>query len=885
VSAGEEAFRAGTASVDISPQRFPVTVSGGFLPRYANRVLDPLHARALVLDDGRVKLAIVVVDTLLMSRELIDSAKQRAAKSTGIPADRMLVCATHTHSAPSVVGALGTGVDPPYTKLLAGRIVEAIERAAKNLAPAKIGWAVADAPDETNCRRWIKRPDRIGEDPFGQRTVRAMMHPGYQNPDYIGPAGPKDPALTVLAVQSPDGQPVALLANYSMHYFGAEPVSADYFGRFCVQIARLIGADRSSPQFVAMMSQGTAGDLHWMDYSRPQKKIDLDGYTAQVARIAYQAYQKIRYHDRAPLAMAERKLTLARRTPDEKRLAWARQVIAKMKDRSRPTNIPEVYAWEQLALRDEPRREMILQAVRIGELGIAAMPTEVFGITGLKIKAQSPLEPTFNLELANGAEGYIPPPEQHKLGGYTTWPARSAGLEVQAEPKILETVLQLLEQVSGKPRCEVFSFGGAYQIAVRKSRPVAEWAFEEFAGPRAIDASGHNHHGVYEDGVVFYLDGVDRKGLSAAGYTNRAAHFAGGRMKARVPGLGPAYSVELWFWNGMPSTARPVTGYFFSRGQDGAAGAPGDHLGIGGTNTAAGKLIFFGGDACNKLLAGKTEIPLRTWNHVLLVRDGSRASVYLNFNKEPEIAGEITPGCRPDEAQIFLGGRNDNIANFEGKLDEVAVYDRAISFDELAQHAASAGAEAPAASQPRARAKPGDVRQLFTVFAKAPTRDNYLRVYEAMKASPDYDPYSRDLDEIEEVFDKSRFEEADARLKKAMPGHILSPKAHFLAGRIALRLDDKNRAHAEMELWEKCLDGLASTGNGSPESPYLVTRISDEYDLLRRLRKVRRRQGLLGKDNRRFDVLQCTDGSEVWFDVTEMFESLKRKMQKAAGEH
>jgi len=688
-SAEEKLFRAGAASVDISPQHFPVTVSGGFLPAYAERVRDPLHARALVLDDGTSRVAIGVVDTLMMSRELIDRAKQRAAKSTGIPANRMLVCAVHTHSAPSVTGALGTEVDPPYAELLTGRIAEAIERAAGNVAPAKIGWAVIDAPEQTNCRRWIKRPDRIGEDPFGQRTVRAMMHPGYQNPDYIGPAGPKDPGLTVVAVQSPDGRPVALLANYSMHYFGAAPVSADYFGRFCVQIARLIGAEKSNPQFVAMMSQGTSGDLHWMDYSRPQKKIDIDGYTAQVAQIAYRAYQKIRYRDRAPLAMAERKLTLARRTPDEKRLAWARQVIAKMKDRSRPTNIPEVYAWEQLALRDEPKREMIVQAVRIGELGIAVMPTEVFGITGLKIKAQSPLEPTFNLELANGAEGYIPPPEQHKLGGYTTWPARSAGLEVQAEPKILQTVLELLEQVSGKPRRPVLPPGGTYQAAVLKSKPVAYWGFDEFAGPCATDASGHKHHGAYEDGVAFYLDGVDRPGLAAAGRSNRAAHFAGGRMKARVPGLGPCYSVELWFWNGMPSKARPVTGYFFSRGKDGARGAPGDHLGIGGTNVAAGKLVFFNGNAGNQLLAGKTEIALRTWNHVALVRDGKRVAVYLNFSKEPEIAGEISPGCVPDESQLFLGGRNDSFANVEGKLDEAAVYDRALGRDEMEQHASA----------------------------------------------------------------------------------------------------------------------------------------------------------------------------------------------------
>ena len=231
--------------------------------------------------------------------------------------------------------------------------------------------------------------------------------------------------------------------------------------------------------------------------------------------------------------------------------------------------------------------------------------------------------------------------------------------------------------------------GGTYQAAVLKSKPVAHWGLDEFTGPRALDASGHNHHGVYEDGVVFYLDGANRPGMAAAGRTNRAAHFAGGRMKVAIPCLGSTYSVAFWFWNGIPSNTRPVTGYLFSRGKEGAQGAPGDHLGIGGTNVAAGKLIFFNGNARNQLLAGKTDIPMRTWNHVLLVRDGNRATVYLNFNREPEIAGEIAPGCEPGETQISFGGRNDNFANFEGKLDEATLYDRAVSPNELAQHAAA----------------------------------------------------------------------------------------------------------------------------------------------------------------------------------------------------
>jgi hypothetical protein len=114
-----------------------------------------------------------------------------------------------------------------------------------------------------------------------------------------------------------------------------------------------------------------------------------------------------------------------------------------------------VYAEQALWIRDNPRAELILQAARIGDLTLAMIPNEVYGITGLKLKAQSPSTMHMNLELANGAEGYIPPPEQHYLGGYTTWPARSAGLETEAEPKILSALLPLLEQVTGRPRREL----------------------------------------------------------------------------------------------------------------------------------------------------------------------------------------------------------------------------------------------------------------------------------------------------------------------------------------------------------------------------------------------------------------------------------------------
>jgi len=342
-NADAKTLRAGACAIDITPEKLPVIVSGGFLERTANKVRDRLYVRCLVLDDGTTRVAIVIVDTLMMPRGLLDDAKARASKATGIPPERMMISATHTHSAPSVMGALGTGVDEAYARFLPGRIAKGIEQAAANLAPARIGWAVVKDDRHTHCRRWIRRSDRIGTDPFGKKTIRAMMHPGYRNPGYVGPAGPVDTGLAVLSVQSPDGRPIAMLANYSMHYFGSPAVSADYFGRFAAEFARLVKAENTDPPFVAMMSQGTSGDLHWMDYGRPRQSVGIATYTRQIAKVAFDAYQTIEHHNRLPLAMREKKLKLRRRVPDRERLGWAKKIVAKMAGR-KPKNQRDVYA-------------------------------------------------------------------------------------------------------------------------------------------------------------------------------------------------------------------------------------------------------------------------------------------------------------------------------------------------------------------------------------------------------------------------------------------------------------------------------------------------------------------------------------------------------------
>ncbi len=698
--AQQRQFKVGVGMHDISPTNFPVLVNAMFTERVATNVVDRLNARALVLDDGETKIALTVVDSCMVPRELLDLAKAIAHDVTGIPTEKMMISATHTHSAPSAMGCLGSRADSNYVAFLPGRIAEAIIQANSRMVPAKIGWAVVDDWKHTFNRRWIRRPDKMLIDPFGQQNVRAHMHPGHESPDVTGPSGPVDPALSIIALQTADDRPLALFANYSQHYYDSPLLSSDYYGRFANHVASMLNVTNAAAPFLAMMSQGTSGDQMWMDYGAPRKEIGYDAYARELAEEAVKAYRGIKFTNYVSLAMEQSKLKLNFRTPSEERLEWARKMATTLGNRL-PQTLPEVYALEATYLHERPVTELVLQAIRIGDVGIAASPNEVFAISGLKIKGRSPLQTTINVELANGAEGYIPPPEQHKLGGYTTWPARTAGLEEFAEPKIVDELIDLLETVADKGQRQIVASDGSYAKAVLASKPAAYWRLDDLQYyPVAADSSTNGHPAKFEDGVALYLPGVGSgtgispnpeltpSNFSGSNEVNRAVHFAGGRVRANVPKLPKTYSVEMWFWNGLPNNAREVTGYLFSRGKDGDSEANGDHLGIAGAHSPGkeGRLIVFNGNKANELLVGRTVLRPKTWHYVAMVRDADKVTVYLDGKSEPEISDKLSATFSPDSDQLLLGGRNDRFSGLEGKLDEVALYDRALTAEEAAAH-------------------------------------------------------------------------------------------------------------------------------------------------------------------------------------------------------
>jgi neutral ceramidase len=449
-AADKKPFLAGAATSNITPWLGDGLVGNFGTPPPAQYVHDELHARCFVLDDGTTRIALVVSDNIYISREVLDDAKRQVTEATGLPADHMLMSCTHTHS--SVSARWKNPLQPEnefteYQRFVARRIADGVRCAINNLQPARIAWGTADLPEQVFCRRWLMKPGTELFNPFGEPDL-ARMNPG-NSPNLLKPAGPVDPQIALLALQTLDGRPLGLLANYSLHYVGGtgrNHISADYFGVFCDRIQQLLGADRQDPPFVGAMSNGTSGNINNVDYSKPREKRQpyeqIRLVADQCAQAVFQQYDKLAWHDWVPLGMRQRELELGVRKPTPAQLAHAEKVLA---EPERPDKFPHERNYAQKAVQQLESPDTVrvqLQSVRIGELGIFAIPFEVFSEIGLELKARSPFKPSFTMELANGGYGYLPTPEQHELGGYETWLGTNK-VEVQASVKIVNTLLEM----------------------------------------------------------------------------------------------------------------------------------------------------------------------------------------------------------------------------------------------------------------------------------------------------------------------------------------------------------------------------------------------------------------------------------------------------------
>jgi neutral ceramidase len=432
------ALKAGAAVTDITPKEFPMNMPGGFSANPATSAHDPLSARALVMDDGKTKFAWVVIDNLGVPKKVVAEAKELASKATGIPVENMLVSGTHTHSgvnpadeaaAPGAKLSEREAKADAYRKVMLEGVSQAIIRAHAKLQPASVGIAARPLPGEVFNRRWFLKPGKMPLNPFGEMD-KVKMNPS-NSPDVLDkPAGPTDPDISVVSVIDAKRKPLALFANYSLHYVGAIPagqVSADYYGEFARLMPARLGAGEG---FVAAMSNGTSGDINNTPFatSRPPREPfeQVRIVASEAADTAWRAVRDIEKHrNDVVLGMRQRLVTLKYRKPTDEQLMNAKAILA-MKDKEAIERLPRLaqhYAAGTVAAANRPEEtiDVIVQAIKVGDAVICSVPFETFAETGLELKKKSPFARTLVVGLGNGRHGYLPTPAQHELGGYETW--------------------------------------------------------------------------------------------------------------------------------------------------------------------------------------------------------------------------------------------------------------------------------------------------------------------------------------------------------------------------------------------------------------------------------------------------------------------------------
>ncbi len=447
-------LKAASASANITPP-LGTRIPGGFRPRYAENVDDELFAKAVVIDNGTTRIAIVTCDLIAIPEKVADAAKARIADRCDIPPAHVLVNATHTHTAVAIADLLGVDEDPSYTEWVSLKIADAVELAVWRLKPARVGFASVNEERITFNRRWYMKDG----------TVR--FNPGIENPDLVEPTGTIDPELTMMFVEATDdGTPISAVANFSLHYIGTDnsnALSADYFGHFDRLMRHYLG-----DTCISLLWNAASGQINNTDFSG-RTKWTASGHQQAVKMANVLAghfiveMQLMEMHETLDLSGDLATLTFQRKEITAEDLKVAEQVLSVPQGtydayetgpfswvvgQPIPHALVDVYAHECQRLAKLPTQMTApVQVIRLGEAAIVALPGEVFVETGMNIKAKSDAKPTFLVSLANGYIGYICTDKALiEEGGYETWAAKSSLPAVGTVPAMEALVASLLKR-------------------------------------------------------------------------------------------------------------------------------------------------------------------------------------------------------------------------------------------------------------------------------------------------------------------------------------------------------------------------------------------------------------------------------------------------------
>ena len=176
------------------------------------------------------------------------------------------------------------------------------------------------------------------------------------------------------------------------------------------------------------------------------------------------------------------------------------------------------------------------------------------------------------------------------------------------------------------------------------------------------------------------------------------------------------------------------------------------------------------------------------------------------------------------------------------------------------------------------------VKETFLEYLKGPSTEGFQSLRQQVGASDRYAPYSNELDMLVAALCAGEPQAAIGLFWRSFPNLLLSPLAHFILSQAYLDLQREDEAEGEKAMGRLILKSILSTGRGTKKKPYEVMRVEDEKDVLSALRKQAGAQFLMTEKSRVFDLMECSDGSEVYFDITLMYGRGMKRDSSAVAE-
>lgn len=174
------------------------------------------------------------------------------------------------------------------------------------------------------------------------------------------------------------------------------------------------------------------------------------------------------------------------------------------------------------------------------------------------------------------------------------------------------------------------------------------------------------------------------------------------------------------------------------------------------------------------------------------------------------------------------------------------------------------------------------ILEAFDHYLDASTPENFLVLRAALAASPAYHPNGDRRSDAEELMGAEKWDDALRLLMQDMDNCFLTPRCHFLAAFAAHKTGDEKKAQVENRVGNLLMQAILESGDGTKARPYLVSRITDEYDVLHHLNKNLKQQSLVSDETGTFDNMECDDGTDYWFDISMLFVRLN-ELNKGGG--